>query len=256
VYQGSPTPVSGFLSTVPKAAGFAALVRVLFFVFGGALETTLWVTILVALSIATMTLGNLVAMAQRNIKRLLAYSSIAHAGYILIGVVSFNSSLGLASVIYYLVAYLVTNLAAFGIVSAYGRVSGSDDVQSYYGLSRRSPGLALAMLVAFLSLAGMPPFAGFIAKVFIFAAAVDAGMIPLAIIGILNSILGLYYYLTVMKYVYLYEPEAGMAEQPVPLSGSFKFALAVLVVGIILVGTIFNPWFNMAATAARAMVLP
>jgi NADH-quinone oxidoreductase subunit N len=203
-----------------------------------------------------MTLGNLVAMAQRNIKRLLAYSSIAHAGYILIGVVSFGSALGLASVIYYLVAYLVTNLAAFGIVSAYGRIAGSDDMTAYYGLSRRAPGLALAMLVAFLSLAGMPPFAGFIAKVFIFAAAVDAQLIPLAVIAILNSILGLYYYLTVMKYVYLYEPEGSYAGQPVPLSGSFKFALGILVVGIVLVGTVFNPWFNLAATAAQAMVLP
>jgi len=122
---------------------------------------------------------------------------------------------------------------------------------AYYGLSRRSPGLALAMLVAFLSLAGMPPFAGFIAKVFIFAAAVGVGQIWLAVVGVLNSIIGLYYYLTVMKYVYLYRSEND--DQPVPLSGSFKLALGVLVAGIVVIGVLFSPWFNWASVAARSM---
>lgn len=252
VYQGSPTPISGFLSTVSKAAGFAALARVLFYVFGGPIDSQLWVTILSGLSIATMTLGNLAAIAQRNIKRMLAYSSIAHAGYILIGLVAFRSQLGLVSVVYYLAAYLATNLAAFGVVSAYGRIVGSDDMTAYYGMSRRSPGLAFAMLVAFLSLAGMPPFAGFIAKVFIFAAAVNVNMISLAVIGVLNSILGLYYYLTVLKYVYLYRSEGD--ETPLPVSGSFKLAIGVLCVAIVLIGTVFSPWFNWAATAAQAML--
>jgi NADH-quinone oxidoreductase subunit N len=251
VYQGAPTPVAGFLSTASKAAGFAVLVRLLFFVFSSPATINAWIILLAALSVATMTLGNLIALAQRDIKRLLAYSSIAHAGYILIGVVSVGSDLGLTSVVYYLLAYLMTNLAAFAIVSAYGRIAGSDDMTAYYGLSRRSPGLALAMLVAFLSLAGMPPFAGFVAKVFIFAAAVDAGQIWLAVVGVLNSIIGLYYYLTVMKYVYLYRSEGD--EQPLQLSGSFKLAIGVLVVGILVVGTLFSPWFNWAAIAAQAM---
>jgi NADH-quinone oxidoreductase subunit N len=251
VYQGAPTPVAGFLSTASKAAGFAVLVRLLFIVFPSPTMVNAWVVILAALSVATMTLGNLIALAQRNIKRLLAYSSIAHAGYILIGVVAVNSELGLTSVVYYLVAYLMTNLAAFAIVAAYGRVAGSDDMTAYYGLSRRSPMLALAMLVAFLSLAGMPPFAGFIAKVFIFAAAVDAGQVWLAVVGVLNSIIGLFYYLTVMKYVYLYRAEGD--ETPLHVSGSFKLAIGVLVAGILIVGTLFSPWFNWAATAAQAM---
>lgn len=252
VYQGAPTPVSGFLSTASKAAGFAALIRVLFLVFGAFEQVRWWMGLLAALSFATMTLGNLVAMSQKNIKRLLAYSSIAHAGYVLIGVVSFGSRLGLASVMYYLGAYLLTNLAAFAIVAAYGRAVGSDEITAYNGLSRRSPGLALAMLVAFLSLAGMPPFAGFVAKVFIFAAAVDAGQMALAIVGVLNSIIGLYYYLTVMKYVYLYRSEND--DQPVPVSGSFKLAIGLLTIGILLVGVVFNPWFNWATTAAAAMI--
>jgi NADH-quinone oxidoreductase subunit N len=251
VYQGAPTPVAGFLSTASKAAGFAVLVRLLFIVFSSPAMVNTWVVILAALSVATMTLGNLIALAQRNIKRMLAFSSIAHAGYILIGVVSVQSEYGLTSVVYYLVAYLVTNLAAFAIVAAYGRVAGSDDMTAYYGLSRRSPGLALAMLVAFLSLAGMPPFAGFIAKVFIFAAAVDSGQIWLAVVGVLNSIIGLYYYLTVMKYVYLYRAEGD--DQPLHVSGAYKLAIGVLVAGIVIVGTLFSPWFNWATTAAQAM---
>ncbi len=224
VYEGAPTPVAGFLSTASKAAGFIALVRLLIFVFPP--QPTQWPIILSALAVATMTLGNLVALTQRNIKRLLAYSSIAHAGYMLIGLAALSamqtnqgdahSIWGLTSVVYYLIAYLVTNLAAFGVVAAYGRVVGSDDVTAYYGMSRRAPGLALIMLVAFLSLAGMPPLAGFFGKFLVFLAAVNAGMIPLAVIGVLNSIIGLYYYLTILKYVYLYRSED--EDKPIPLT--------------------------------------
>ncbi len=172
-----------------------------------------------------MTVGNLIALAQRNIKRMLAYSSIAHAGYILIGVVA-GTPFGIQSAIFYLIVYLVTNLAAFGIVTATERVVGSSDMSAYYGLSRRSPWLALAMMVAFLSLAGMPPLAGFVAKVFVFAAAIEAGLIPLAVIGVLNSIVGLYYYLTVLKYVYLYRMEGEDEDQhPLPVSSSYRLAL-------------------------------
>jgi len=247
VYEGAPTPVAGFLSTASKAAGFVVLVRVLLFVF----PNEIWTPILAALSVATMTLGNLVALTQKNIKRMLAYSSIAHAGYALIGVVSF-SALGLISVVYYLFAYLITNLAAFGVVSAYGRITGSDELTSYHGMSRRSPGLALALMVALLSLAGMPPLAGFVAKVFVFMAAIEnPRWIWLAVVGVLNSIVGLYYYLTVLKYVYLYRAEGD--EQPVPVTRSFKLAIVILIVGILLVGTVFSPWFTWAQTAAAAM---
>lgn len=246
VYEGAPTPVAGFLSTASKAAGFAVLVRFLLFVF----PAEVWSPVLAALSVATMTLGNLVALTQHNIKRMLAYSSIAHAGYALIGVVSI-SALGLTSVVYYLLAYLITNLAAFGIVAAVSKVTGSDEMTVYHGLSRRSPGLALAMMVALLSLAGMPPLAGFVAKVFVFMAAVNSGLIWLAVVGVLNSIIGLYYYLTVLKYIYLYRAEGD--EVPLPVTRPFKVAIVALMVGILLVGTIFSPWFNWAMTAATTM---
>jgi NADH-quinone oxidoreductase subunit N len=208
-----------------------------------------------------MTLGNLIALTQRNIKRLLAYSSIAHAGYMLIGVAALaalvsgqnsqNATWGLTSVVYYLIAYLVTNLAAFGVVAAYGRQVGSDDVTAYYGMSRRAPGLALIMMVAFLSLAGMPPLAGFFGKFLVFLAAVNAGMIPLAVIGVLNSIIGLYYYLTILKYVYLYRSED--EDKPISLSRAYTIGLVLLVVGIIVIGTLISPWYNWASTAAAAL---
>jgi len=251
VYEGAPTPVAGFLSTASKAAGFAVLVRVLLAVFPDI--TGQWGAILAALSVATMTLGNTVALTQKNIKRLLAYSSIAHAGYILIGVVAANE-LGIASVVFYLVAYLLTNLAAFGVVSVVGRVVGSDEIAAYAGLSRRSMGASMAMLIAFLSLAGVPPLAGFVAKVWVFAAAVQANLIWLAFVGVINAIIGVYYYLIVLKYVYLYRSDDD--EKPLPISRPNMLALVILCLGIVLIGTIFAPWWGYADTAAAALFIP
>jgi NADH-quinone oxidoreductase subunit N len=200
-----------------------------------------------------MTLGNFLALAQKNIKRMLAYSSIAHAGYILIGVVAYSQSGG-TSTMYYIFAYILTNLAAFGAVTAYGRVTGSDEIKSYSGLSRRSPALALVMLVAFLSLAGMPPFGGFVAKVFVFTSAIQSQWIWLAVVGVLNSIVGLYYYLTVLKYVYLYRAENEEDErQPLPISRPYKLALIMLSVGIVVLGVILSPFYNLASQAALSI---
>jgi NADH-quinone oxidoreductase subunit N len=248
VYTGSATPVAGFLSTASKAAGFAVLTRLLIIVFPAIAYE--WASILAVLAAITMTLGNLVAMKQTNIKRLLAYSSIAHAGYAMIGVVAVTQ-LGVTSVVFYLLAYILTNLAAFGIVMAFERVTGSDEIKDYAGMSRRSPGLAIAMLVAFLSLAGMPPFGGFVAKVFVFAAAVQVNMVWLAVVGILNSIVGVYYYLTVLKVVYLYRMEGEDEEaHPIPLTRPYAIGLVVLTIGILLVGTLFAPWFGLSGAAA------
>lgn len=248
VYEGAPTPVAGFLSTASKAAGFAVLVRVLFSAFPALGDQ--WALLLAIIATITMTIGNTIALAQKNIKRLLAYSSIAHAGYILVGVVTF-SELGLTSVVFYLIAYLVTNLAAFGTIVAAWKSLGSDELEAYDGLSRRSPGLAIAMLVAFLSLAGMPPFGGFIAKVLVFAAAVKADMVWLAFVGVLNSIVGLYYYLVVLKRVYLYRSDD--EDKPIPISAPYRFALAVLSIGIILLGAFFAPWFTWTSEAAAGL---
>lgn len=248
VYEGAPTPVSGFLSTASKAAGFAVLIRLFFVAFPNFAES--WTPVLAILSAITMTVGNLLTLQQTNIKRLLAYSSIAHAGYAMIGVVAL-SQLGAASVVFYLAAYIATNLLAFGIVMAFSRVTGLEDIKDYSGLSRRSPLLGLMMLAAFLSLAGMPPFGGFVAKVFVFAAGVQGGYVWLVIVGIVNSIIGVYYYLNVLKFVYLYRmPGEDEEKHPVPLTRPYAIALTVLAIGVILIGTIFAPFFSWSDVAA------
>ncbi|MCL5612374.1 MAG: NADH-quinone oxidoreductase subunit N [Chloroflexi bacterium] len=248
VYQGAPTPIAGFLSTASKAAGFAVIARLFLVVFPDV--TISWTTLLAVLAAVTMTVGNLLALPQKNIKRMLAYSSIAHAGYAMIGIVAI-SKLGITSVVFYMVAYIVTNMAAFGVVVAVGRVVGSDEYDAYRGLSRRSPWLGLIMLAAFLSLAGMPPFGGFVAKIFVFAAGMQANYTWLVVIGILNSIVGVYYYLNVMKYVYLYRTETEDEEKhPIALTRPYMLALGILALGVILIGTVFAPWFGWSSAAA------
>lgn len=257
VYEGAPTPVAGFLSTASKAAGFAVLVRLFFVAFPNLAES--WTLILAVTSAITMTVGNLLSLQQTNIKRLLAYSSVAHAGYALIGVVAFSKSLaiqelGASSVVFYMAAYIATNLLAFGIIMAFSRVTGLEEIKDYAGLSRRSPLLGLMMLAAFLSLAGMPPFGGFVAKVFVFTAGVQAGYVWLVIVGIINSIIGVYYYLNVLKVVYLYRmPDQDEENLPIPLTRPYAIALTVLAVGVILIGTVFAPLFSWSDAAALTL---
>jgi NADH-quinone oxidoreductase subunit N len=258
VYEGAPTPVAGFISTASKAAGFAVAARFFLVAFpvlvpGYSID---WTMVIAIISALTMTIGNLLALPQRNLKRLLAYSSIAHAGYAMIGIVAV-SRLGVTSVVFYMLAYTLTNLAAFAIVMVIGGFTGSDDLDAYRGLSRRAPALALAMLAAFLSLAGMPPFGGFIAKILVFAAGVQAHYVWLVAVGILNSVVGVYYYLNVMKYVYLFRmADNDERQHPVPLPRSYAIALIVLTLGIILVGTVFGPWFGYADAAAAGLFPP
>lgn len=248
VYEGAPTPIAGFLSTASKAAGFAVLIR-LFFVSFPAYAAS-WTIALAILAAVTMTVGNLLTLPQTNIKRLLAYSSVAHAGYAMIGVVAFNQ-LGAASVVFYLAAYIATNLLAFGIVMAYSHITGLEDIRDYAGMSRRNPILALMMLSAFLSLTGMPPFAGFVTKVVVFAAGIQAGYTWLVVVGIINSVIGAYYYLNVMKFVYLYRmPNEDEENHPVLLTRPYAIALGILTIGVILIGTVFAPWFNWSDAAA------
>jgi NADH-quinone oxidoreductase subunit N len=250
VYEGAPTPVTGFLSTASKAAGYAVLVRLFFVAFPDPSLSSAWTMTLAILAAVTMTVGNLLAIQQTNIKRLLAYSSIAHTGYTLIGVVAFTQ-LGAASVVFYLAAYILTNLLAFGVAMAFSRITGLEDIREYAGMSRRSPWLGLMMLTAFLSLTGMPPFGGFVAKVVVFAAGVQAGYTWLVIIGVINSVVGAYYYLNALKYVYLHRmPGEDEENHPIPLTRPYAIALVALTVGVILIGTLFAPWFNWSDAGA------
>jgi NADH-quinone oxidoreductase subunit N len=250
VYEGSPTPVAGFLSTASKAAGFAVLLRVLLSVFGD--YSPVWMFVIGGLATLSMFVGNLLALAQKNIKRLLAYSSIAQAGYILIGVAT-GSAFGATGAVYYLIAYLLTNLAAFGIVTLIGKATGSDEISSYAGLSRRSPGLALALLAALLSLGGIPPFAGFFGKLLVFGSAIQSGQIWLALVGIINSVIGLYYYLVVLKVVYLQRSEE--ESKPLALQAGWRVALVLCVLGILVLGVIFSPFYGFSADAANSLYM-
>ena len=246
VYEGAPTPVTAFLSTASKAAGFSVIIRVLLIAF----PVADWQIIIAILAAVTMTLGNLVALWQKNIKRMLAYSSIAHAGYILMGLAA-GTEFGISSMLYYLITYLLTNLAAFGFVIVYYNKVGSDKIKDYAGLSRRSPALAFGMLFTFLSLGGIPPLGGFFGKVLVFAAAVEVDLVWLAVIGVLNAVVGLYYYLNVLKVVYLYRQEGD--EVPLKVKPVYGVVLAVCVIGIVLMGTVMAPWFALTSTAAGSL---
>ena len=253
-YEGAPTPVTALLSTASKAAGFAVIFRVFAAGMLGAPvadRSNAWWTILVAMCIVTMTLGNLLAIYQTSIKRMLAYSSIAHAGYVIIGLVTFTAD-GLGAAMFYLFIYVLTNIAAFGVIVMFSSQTGSDDMKDLAGLSRRSPYLALAMMVALLSLGGIPPAAGFIGKFLLFKSAVDAGLWWLAAIGIVNAFIALYYYLSVLKYMYLYRSEEEEVAIPVPRAASV--ALFAAAIGMLILGTAAAPVIEWTQRAAAAFL--
>ncbi len=207
VYTGAPTPVTAFLSVAPKAAGFAALIRFFFTGFSSSSENMAywtpfgsvdWQVLLLVISILSMTLGNIAALRQDNMKRMLAYSSIAHAGYIFMGAVVLTSR-GLQAILIYLLTYLFMNLGAFLIVIEIFNRTGSFDMKDYRGLYRRSPFLTISMTIFLLSLMGIPPFAGFFGKLYVFGAAVDQNLAWFAVVGALNSVIAVYYYARVIK---------------------------------------------------------
>lgn len=250
VYEGAPTSVTAFMSVGPKAAGFAAFLRVFLYALSS-LQTD-WSWVLWVLAVLTMTLGNIVAIAQKNIKRMLAYSSIAHAGYILVAMVAANE-LGVASVLYYILAYAFMNLGAFAVVILYGRKGEQNiNINDYSGLASKYPLLALAMAIFMFSLAGIPPTAGFVGKFYIFSAAVKAGYIGLAIIGVLNSALSVYYYLrvTVMMYMRPPEKELGRLEPSLAL----VIVLIIAVFATLQIGITPSPYLNLAKKSILALM--
>ncbi|MDQ3199985.1 MAG: NADH-quinone oxidoreductase subunit N [Verrucomicrobiota bacterium] len=230
VYQGAPTPVTAFLSVGSKAAGFVVLLRVLapFSVLPQVSH------LLVVVAALTLIYGNFAALPQTNLKRLLAYSSIAHAGYLLIGVVSFSG----AAVAYYLVAYLLMTLLCFAVLIVVGNSAG-DQIEDYAGLAKRSPILAFAMLIGMISLAGVPFTAGFLGKFFIFDAAVRHHQVLLMVIGVITVGCGFYYYLKVVRAMYWLEPPAGAA--PITLSGRSRLTMGILIAGIFVLGLYPQP---------------
>jgi NADH-quinone oxidoreductase subunit N len=239
-YEGAPTPATTFMAAAVKTAAFAALLRVLVIAFGDPRLMswgTGWPPLLAVLAVVTMTMGNLVAGRQESVKRMLAYSSIAHAGYALVGVVAvMGSSGGVPSVLFYLLGYTVSTAGAFGSLILCGR-KGAEAVsyEDLAGLGRRHPAAGVAFAFFLLSLAGVPPTAGFFGKLYVFGAAMEAELYALAIIGLLNSVVGAYYYLKVIVYMYMREPAPGAPIATPMRSGYVAAALvlaAILVLGI------------------------
>jgi NADH-quinone oxidoreductase subunit N len=242
-YHGAPTPVTAFLSIAPKGAAFAILLR-MFYVSLANFKPT-WVLMLVAASILSMTYGNIVAIAQKNIKRLLAYSGIAQIGNVLIGLAA-GTKMGSDAILFYLLTYLFANLGAFAIVIAVSQAIGSDEIEDYSGLGRRSPFLAFAMLIFLLSLAGVPPLAGFIGKVYIFVAAIKEGLYTLITVGLINIVISLYYYLIVVKKMYIIEPHD---PSPVSISGPMKAVVYVGLAGTLAIGIYPQPVIDWVVAA-------
>ena len=232
VYQGAPTPVTAYLSVGSKAAGFVVLLRILqpFFILPQIQR------LLVVVALLTLVFGNLAALPQTNLKRLLAYSSIAHAGYLLIGVVSLSGE----AVAYYLVAYLMMTLLSFAVLIVVAQQTG-ENIEDFNGLAKRSPFLAFAMLIAMASLAGVPFTAGFLGKFFIFDAAIRQHQITLVVVGVVTVACGFYYYFKVIRAMYW---EEGTTESTVPLSRLSRWAMATLVAGIIFFGVYPQPILN------------
>jgi NADH-quinone oxidoreductase subunit N len=248
VYEGAPTPVTAFLSVGSKAASFAMLLRI--FMEGLPAMQDDWRLLFEVLAIVTMTVGNFAALTQSNVKRMLAYSSIAHAGYVLIGIVA-GTPRGVAATLIYLFVYSFMQLGAFAVVVMLRRQDAiGDELKDFSGLHFRQPFAAFAMLLFMLSLGGIPPTAGFMGKLWLFGAAIDAGYVWLAVIGVLNSAVSLYYYIRIVVFMYVKEEAVGSMPAPVP---TLSLALGIAVVGTLAFG-IYPPWlFEVAEASARTL---
>jgi NADH-quinone oxidoreductase subunit N len=222
-YEGAPTSVTAFMSAGAKAAGFAALLRFAFIVMPGIQAD--WKNLLAAVAMITMTVGNITALLQNNLKRMLAYSSIAHAGYLLVAVVAGGPD-GAAAALFYLAVYAVMNLGAFGVITRLGRDQEERVlISDLAGLGFRQPAIGLAMTLFMLSLGGIPPTAGFMGKIYVFGVALKAGWVPLVIVGVLNSVISVFYYLRVTVALYMEEPQG----EPTGLSWAPAALLALAV---------------------------
>jgi NADH-quinone oxidoreductase subunit N len=257
VYEGAPITVTALLSVASKAAGFAMLIRFFVTVFVDPFSSLLagkwmslshvdWQLLIAVLSALTMTIGNLVAIWQDNLKRLLAYSSIAHAGYMLMGVAVLTDK-GIAAVLIYFVMYLFMNLGAFLVVMLVANKTGSEDIDTYKGLGYQSPFLATSMAIFLISLTGIPPTAGFIGKLYLFAAVIDARWFWLAIVGVLNSVISLYYYARVFRNMFLRTAEQNTSR--ISLGKMEIVILLAFVIPTLVLGLYFSPIVSIAQTS-------
>ena len=253
VYEGAPTPITAFLSVASKAAGFAVLVRILYIAFPMDAISQNWAAIFAVLSVASMTFGNLVAIRQNNIKRMLAYSTVAHAGYVMVGLAAFASGeadIGSSGMLFYLGGYVATNLLAFGAVIAISNHIDTDAINGYAGVARRSPLLAATLGFAMISLTGIPPTIGFMSKIYLFGAAVEADLAWLAVAGMVNSVISAYYYLRVVKVMFLNEPTD---DAPIRSDSATGVVLAATAAATLVFGIYPTPLIELARTAVTAL---
>ncbi len=249
VYQGAPTSVTSYLSVISKGAAAFAFLVILTQVFG-TVYSQVWEWMLYALIILTITVGNLFALRQRNMKRFLAFSSISQAGYIMLGIIAFNA-IGVASLMFYILVYIFSNLAAFGVIQAIENATGCVDMDDYKGLYKSNPRLSFAMMLAMFSLAGIPPFAGFFSKFFIFTGAINQGSVAiyiLVLIALINTIISLYYYLLVVKAMFISQDESPIAT--FRSACTERLGLWITVGGIIFLGIVscfYNTLLELAA---------
>lgn len=247
VYEGAPTPVAAFFATAPKMAAMAMMVRIFVGAFPGALHD--WQQIIIFMSIASMALGAFAAIGQRNIKRLLAYSSIANMGYALVGLAT-GTAAGVQGVMTYMAIYLATTLAAFACVLMMRRDGKPvEDISELAGLSRTNPWMAFALAMMMFSLAGIPPLAGFWAKFYVFAAAIDAKLYALAVIGVVTSVVGAYYYLRIIKVMYFDEAKPAFEKGDIGVRG----VLLVSTLFVLMLSFLPAPLFDSAAAAAKSL---
>jgi NADH-quinone oxidoreductase subunit N len=249
VYQGAPTPVTAVLSVGSKAAGFVVLIRLFFGIL--APWHVEWSLVLAVLAAITMTYGNLVAMFQTNIKRLLGYSSISHAGYLLMGAAAGNV-LGASAMNYYLLGYLFTNMAAFLVIVLFFVATKSDEIEDYAGLAKRSGLLGITLLLALVSLAGMPPLAGFFGKFALLMATIQSGFMWLALVAVVNIVISLYYYMMVARRLYVDAPKN---TAPILISPTMRLMLILAISGIIVIGIFQGPFLEATITAVKGMYL-
>jgi NADH-quinone oxidoreductase subunit N len=261
VYEGAPLPITAYLSVASKAAGFAFMVRVIQLGFVSSVDShgfwTLisgvdWRTFIILIAILTMSVGNLVALWQDNLKRLLAYSSIAHAGYLIAAFAAFSNE-SLLAILVYFVFYLLMNLGAFYTVMVVRNKIGSEDINDYDGLGKTSPLIGVVFGIFLFSLSGVPPFAGFIGKLYIFIALVDAKLIALAVIGLLNATLSVYYYMRIMKHMYFNKPNEMTPKIDAPIFD--KTMLLILAIPTLLFGIFFQTIVDLAQQSIHLLGL-
>jgi NADH-quinone oxidoreductase subunit N len=256
VYEGAPTPITAYLSVASKAAGFAVILRVFFVGLGSPDWLSLnWGMLFAILSAITMTVGNIVAIVQTNIKRMLGYSSIAQAGYLMVGLATVgmaagSDALGQSGLLFFLMSYAVTNLGAFIAVIAISNKIDSDVIDDYTGMGKRAPLMALALSLCLISLIGLPPTAGLIAKIYIFSGAVQHGLLWLVIVAVINSCVSAFYYLRVVKVMWLGVPAS---EEKVPSSWALRTALLLCCLFVLLLGVIPGGFVGIAEAAARIL---